>query len=82
MPFGQEDRGDQVMAGEVPVEEGDPVREQFRPLPREVLQQGLLPAGGLPDGGGEDRAAGAGGQRDDPGLRDGKDPSPVPVVPK
>ena len=66
------------MAGEVPVEHRDAAREQSRLLVREGLQEGLLAVAGLPEDGAADRAAGAGGQGDDPQLRERGGPVPGP----
>jgi hypothetical protein len=78
VPSGQQDREDHVMAGEVPVEQGDAAREQHGLLGREGLQQGLLAVGGLPGYRAADGAAGAGGQGDDPQLRERGGPVPGP----
>src|SRR5579863_346845 len=78
VPSGQQDREDHVMAGEVPVKHRDTAREQAGLLGREGLQQGLLAVGRLAEDGAADRAAGAGGQRDDPQLRERGGPVPGP----
>jgi len=66
------------MAGEIPVEQGDAARKQPGLLGHEGLQQGLLSVAGCPEDGAADRAAGAGGQRDDPQLRERGGPVPGP----
>ena len=43
VPARVQDRGDQVMAGEVAVEADDEPGEQLRAAPHQALQQGLLP---------------------------------------
>ena len=70
VPAGQQDRQDRVVAGEVAVEEDEPAREQAALLGREGLQQGLLAVAGRAEDRPADHAAGAGGQRDDPHLRE------------
>ena len=58
------------MAGEVAIEADDAAGEQARAAPDEALQQGLLPGSRLPEDGAEHRAPGAGGDRDNPELRE------------
>jgi hypothetical protein len=65
-----QDRRDQLMAGEVPVEAGHAAGEQVRAAFREPFQQGLLPGPAVSQDRAEHGTAGAGGQRDDPQLRE------------
>ena len=70
VPARRQDRRDQVIAREVPVEADDAAGEQARAAPHEPFQQGLLPGSGLAEDRPEHGAAGAGGHRDDPELRE------------
>ena len=65
-----EDRRDQVIAGEVPVEADDAAGEQVRTALHEPFQQGLLPGSRLAQDRPEHGAAGPGGHRDDSELRE------------
>jgi Winged helix-turn helix len=62
VPAGVQDRGDEVVAGEVAVEADDEAGEQLRPRPDQALQQGLLPGAGLAQDRLERRPPGPGGR--------------------
>ena len=70
VPAREQDRGDQVIAGEVPVEAGDAAREQLRALASRAVSAGSAPRRTPCPGRRRDGAARAGGQGDDPQLRE------------
>ena len=70
VPARLQDRGDQVIAREVPVEADDAAGEQARAALHKPLQQGLLPGPCLAQDRPGRRAARASGHRDDPQLRE------------
>ena len=77
VPACAKDRGDQVIAGKIPVKAGHAAGEQVRAAAREAGQQGLLPGPGPAQDRAGHGAAGAGSQRDDPQLRERRGALPV-----
>ena len=78
VPARVQDRGDQVIAGEIPVEAGHAAGEQVRAAARQPFQQGLLPGPAAAQDRAEHGPAGAGGQGDDPQLRERRGIIPGP----
>ena len=74
VPARVQDRGDQVVAGEVAVEADDEPGEQLRPALHQPLQQRLLPGAGLAQDRPEHRPPGPGDQRDHSELRERRGP--------
>ena len=82
VPAREQDRGDQVIAGEVAVEAGHAVPEHLRPLFRQPFQQGLLPVGRLPRAAARIARPARAVSATTRSCANGEVPSAVPVVPK